>query len=444
MKIVKLNAENILKLSAIEIVPQDNMILITGENGAGKSSVLDSIVMALTGGKSIPSEPVKKGSEKGKIVIDMGEFTITRSFTKDNSYLKIEAADGKDVKSPQKFLDNLIGKVSFDPLEFINNHKESEQRDILLQLIGVNVDELDAKEKQLRDERTEVGRDMKKAENLYKSIEYFPQVKETEEQTIGDLSAQLAAIINANQVWDNLNNQGLQLRQKGKDLRARINEMETEILSIKAQYEEIQGKLVVYSKQDPAGIQSKMAELESNNAKIRANNNRKSTQADFDNYSQQYETKTKAIEKLDTDRKSLLSSATMPVDGLSFNDACLTYNDIPLAQCSDGEKLMVSLGISMALNPTLRVLRIKDGSLLDEKNRAIIRQQIKDKDFQLWMESVSSDKSVGIFIEEGEIVAVDGKAPEKEKVVEKKSKSKVVEKVVKKTPTPKPETPEDW
>jgi hypothetical protein len=117
----------------------------------------------------------------------------------------------------------------------------------------------------------------------------------------------------------------------------------------------------------------------------------------------------------------------MPVPGLSFNESELLYNDIPLSQASDGEKLMIGLGISMALNPKLRVLRIKDGSLLDESNRQIIREQLKDKDYQLWFESVSSDKSVGIFIEDGGVVAIDGEVPKvaaakvtKKKVVESK------------------------
>ena len=64
----------------------------------------------------------------------------------------------------------------------------------------------------------------------------------------------------------------------------------------------------------------------------------------------------------------------------------------------------------MALNPTVRVLLIKDGSLLDGNNRKILDDMCKDKGFQLWMESVASKDEydaagqVGIFIEEGEAV----------------------------------------
>ena len=98
--------------------------------------------------------------------------------------------------------------------------------------------------------------------------------------------------------------------------------------------------------------------------------------------------------------------------------------------------LMVSLGISMALNPTLRVLRIKDGSLLDAHNREIIKSMIKEKDYQVWFESVGPDGKVGIYIEEGKIVSVDGKSenlkqdvgkagPIKEKVRENQKRSEI-------------------
>ena len=54
MKIINLQASNIKKLTAIDITPKSDVIMITGENGAGKSSVLDCITMALKGGREIP------------------------------------------------------------------------------------------------------------------------------------------------------------------------------------------------------------------------------------------------------------------------------------------------------------------------------------------------------------------------------------------------------
>jgi hypothetical protein len=66
--------------------------------------------------------------------------------------------------------------------------------------------------------------------------------------------------------------------------------------------------------------------------------------------------------------------------------------------------LLVSLSISMAVNPTLRVLRVKDGSLLGSEAREVIKRMLKEKDFQLWMETVADEnEGIGIYIEEGEV-----------------------------------------
>lgn len=436
MKIIKLTAENVMKLSAVEIVPQDNLVLITGENGAGKSSVLDSIVMALCGKSTIPDKPIKEGANKGKIVVELEQYRIERSFTQGNSYLKIENVDGSTVKSPQKFLDDLIGKISFDPLEFMNQ-KPEDQAEIFLSLIGVDVKALDAEEEALRNERTMVGRDLKKAEAFIASHPLFADVLNVEEQSIGDLSSQLTQALQYNQEWDRQQEENEGLKLHAAKHRARIEEidleikklqmeaesLDVEINTMKETYREKRDYLEGHPKWDISDLQEQMNNLEAVNEKIRSNKVHLEATEDIKETRDGYDLLTRQIAAVDDKRKQLLSSAPMPVPGLSFEAGKITFNGIPLAQCSDGEKLMISLGISMALNPTLRVLRIKDGSLLDEKNRKIIYDRIKDNDFQLWYESVSTDRSVGIYIEDGEITSIDGIPVPKKEVKKKNSKA---------------------
>jgi DNA repair exonuclease SbcCD ATPase subunit len=438
MKIIKLSAENVMKLSAIEIVPKDNLILVTGENGAGKSSVLDSIVMALCGKTAIPSEPIKKGNSKGKIVVELEQYRIERSFTPGNSYLKIEGVDGATVKAPQKFLDELIGKISFDPLEFMNQ-KPEEQNETFLSLIGVDVKSLDNKRQAVYDQRTNLGRDLKKAELCIEGLRFYSEVLNMEEQSISALAEGITKAIQYNQDWDRQALENEDLKAQGAAHRIRIAgiikeiealqeeaaDREASILTLKASYQSKREQLEANPKQDISQIQSQMANSEETNAKIRSNKEHIEITAEITELKESIGDLTKQISDIDAERKQLLNSAKMPVPGLSYEEGRITYNTIPLTQCSDGEKLMISLGISMALNPTLRVLRIKDGSLLDEKNRKIIYDRIKDQDFQLWMESVSSDKSVGIFIEDGSIVSIDGEAvtvpsPRKQRAIKAK------------------------
>jgi hypothetical protein len=93
----------------------------------------------------------------------------------------------------------------------------------------------------------------------------------------------------------------------------------------------------------------------------------------------------------------------MPIKGLSINDDGVIYNSIPFNQISSAEQLKVSLSIAMSMNPTLRVIRIMDGSLLDDDNLKLISEMAKDNDYQIWIEKVDSSGKVGFYIEDGSI-----------------------------------------
>jgi len=162
MKIVSLTAENIKKLKAVHIEPKDNVVMLTGKNGAGKSSVLDSILYALAGGKELPEMPIRSGESSGKITIDLGEYVVIRTFTPKGSYLEIRNKEGFKANSPQSLLDSIIGKISFDPLSFINEKDSKKQRKVLLDLIGVNLDEYDNKINILGEQRRTISKEKKR------------------------------------------------------------------------------------------------------------------------------------------------------------------------------------------------------------------------------------------------------------------------------------------
>lgn len=61
----------------------------------------------------------------------------------------------------------------------------------------------------------------------------------------------------------------------------------------------------------------------------------------------------------------------------------------------------MSVAIAMASNPKLRVLRIKDGSLLDKASLALLESMADDRDYQVWIERVDTSGTVGIIMEDG-------------------------------------------
>jgi len=418
-----------MKVKAAFIKPSDNLIMIQGENESGKSSILDSIVMTFKGDRSLPEMPVRKGSKKGEIVIKIDgndkipPFTITRTITDKKASIKIEPLEVLHGETPRSFMDKIIGSVSFDPLEFINQEGKK-QRQVLLELIGINVDELDKKEKAVFDERTIKGRELKSAEAKVKGLKVWNDVKETEEIKVADLSKKLTEAMAFNQDIKNRESANQRLKESGMNekvgietrknqivaLQKQIDELEISVAKKKEQFRTESDKLAEIEPMDIEALNTELQSIESKNAKIRDNITHTKENESLDIIKTAYDKLDTRLEELRTNRLKMIREAAIPVPGLTFDDDGLLFNDIPLSQCSDGAKLMIGTAISMALNPTMKVLRIKDGSLLGPKNMKILEDLVKEKDFQLWIERVSDkdqfDKSgkVGIFIDEGEII----------------------------------------
>ena len=83
----------------------------------------------------------------------------------------------------------------------------------------------------------------------------------------------------------------------------------------------------------------------------------------------------------------------------------MTYQGVPFSQASSAEQIRVSLGMAMALNPSLRVVRILDGSLLDADALAAIRDMAIAADFQVWIERVGDADAGAVIIEDGQVRA---------------------------------------
>ena len=62
------------------------------------------------------------------------------------------------------------------------------------------------------------------------------------------------------------------------------------------------------------------------------------------------------------------------------------------------------MAIGLATNPKLRVLLIREGSLLDEKNLAMVAEMAEKADAQIWLEKVGKGKECQVIIENGEVL----------------------------------------
>ena len=393
-KIVRLSSTNYKRLKAVEIQPDPNgnLVIVAGRNGQGKSSVLDSITAALGGvnSKTTP-KPIRDGEDRAEIVLETEELVVTRRFTPSGSTLTVKSTDGATYSKGQGKLDDLLGKLSLDPLEF-TQLSDRDQLAALLDLVELTEDipTLDAERNRLYSERTDIGR-RGKAIGDVSVDESLP----TDEASASELIAQIRDAHEANRAIDDAEAQRVRLAQRVTELEAELKLAREKLgeLETRAQGERI----------DASDLEAQLASIEDTNAQIRENNTARERAALQAGLRDEYAKLTAEIEAIDKRKAGALSAAEFPVDGLGFDAEGVTYQGVPFKQASSAEQLRVSLAMAIALNPQLRVIRIADGSLLDADNLALIEQMATEHDFQVWIEVVGDGNGAGVVIEDGEV-----------------------------------------
>lgn len=391
MHIVRFEAENYKRLKAVEIVPDGNTVVIAGRNAQGKSSVLDAIWATLAGkdGAKQTTRPIRDGEVKARVVIELEDLRIERRWTQAGSNLTVGPRDGKaKFNSPQAILDGLIGKLSFDPLAFANADAKA-QRAQLLALTGLQeqVDLIDGKRAGAFRERTDVNRDLKRLQARYDALgEDVPEMANRVNTAV------LAEELVTARRRDDLARQWSDLNQQIHDLQVRLDEVAAE------------GRRLPGTR----GIDELTTLLEGADA---ANRRAEQYEAwvelgrEVEDARHASEELTQRISEFDQDKVDLLARADLPVDGLSVDDEGVLLNGIPLAQASAAERLRISVAMAMAANPEVRVICIKDASLLDEESMAMLTKLAVDKDYQIWYERVGNDAGeVGVVIEDGMVI----------------------------------------
>jgi chromosome segregation ATPase len=413
VKILGLKVENIKKVKAVEINPSGPVVKLSGDNGAGKSSIMDSIAYAIGGKRLIPENPIRKGEDKAEITVELDDLTVTRKFTrKDAGYtttLKVTAKDGANYGNGQEVLDRLIGKLSFDPFEF-SQMDEKKQADLLKGMVDLGIDlaKWDTDYKALYQERTIAGRE---ADRLKAAANSMPK-----HEGVPDAETPASAIATEYQEAVKAHDAEKRHRENIEGFVSIKNRIMTEIEQIENSLAKKEEELSTATGElkrlqaipaatlpDLTEIKTRMDSVESVNAKVRANHDRKKAVDAARDAVKKHEGIDKAVSAKLAEKETAIKSAKYPVDGLAFEGDTLTYNAIPLAQASSGEQIIISARIGMALNPTLKVLLIRNASLIGTKNFEVLSAFAQEQGYQMWCEYVDTTGEIGIYIEDGEV-----------------------------------------
>ena len=376
LKISKINIHNLLGIEDLEITPTGNIIEVSGRNGRGKSSVLESIKGAL--GISDYSKLLRNGEETGQVTLDLGDMRLERKYTEKGDKLKLQGkVAGTDsysnLTAPAKILKGLFNPNSINPLSLLTA-KPKELLDAVLMAMPMTVDgeylseitdstEVDTDEhalvvidkvtKEIFTERTGVNRDLKTAKTTMEQLEatlpdVIPSTDELE-QEIDENTEKMESIKSS-------------ARKVGRVVRQQYSEQilakEDEVLSVEADIQALLEQIDIL-KETKANLQGdlrslnterdtkaeaaveaelgKVGDLQERNQQLSRQMSElgvySNTQKQVAQWASQVKTAqkkanglTSSLEKLQEYKEKLCED--LPIDGLEIKDGNLYYNDV--------------------------------------------------------------------------------------------------------------------
>jgi hypothetical protein len=208
--------------------------------------------------------------------------------------------------------------------------------------------------------------------------------------------------------------------KKEHSLIEQIKALQSQLANVKAEVEELGPVVDSLQDVDTETIEFELQQAEARNKLVRANEQAAKISAEVGELHGKWEWHNQEINAIEAIKTKLVSDAKFPIPELGFSPDSVTYQGVDFDQASDAEQIRVSAAIGLALHPMIKILRIKQGGLVDEDGVKLLEQIAEDLDGQIWFETTWANTEGPLFkVEDGEVeevqaLALDQKANEAE------------------------------
>jgi predicted ATP-dependent endonuclease of OLD family len=461
MKVTELSVENFKRITSVAVRLKPHVTEISGPNGAGKSSYIDALWVLLKGKKVAPAEPIRKGAERCRIRGRIGEYMVTRIFKRTRTdevttELRIER-DNESMPPTENFMRTLIGDHMLDPGDFINLSSDA-KFDVFRSFVpGVDFKVITNQNRQDYERRTDVNRmarESRAAAHMINVPEGTPDTaidKGALVQQLQEAGDGNAAIERRRANREKVVDQITQLKALHASADERFNVFATErqatcdarVDELLAQMEQLKAAIEATQKTAREEALKRSAEIavEAVNALDQANELQAKLdaagplpqpidtqalaetirQAEFANeailklqtrdkhvkVAERYEGEaaeiTARMDAREKVKQDAIAAAQLPVAGITFGDGEVFLDGVPFDQASTAQKFRVGVAIAVAKNPTLRLVWVRDASLLDDHSYELISKLAAEFDCQILLETVRAIGKDAIVLEDGHI-----------------------------------------
>lgn len=417
VKINSLEIENVKRIQAVALEPTANgLTVIGGNNGQGKTSVLDAICWALGGERSRPSNATREGSTvPPKIKLTLSNGLIVERKGK-NSDLKVTDPSGR--KSGQQLLNEFVSELALNLPKFMQASSR-EKAETLLQIIGVGpqLAKLETEEQQLYNQRTVLGRTRDRKKLFAEGMPYWPNAPK-EPVSISDLIRQQQEILARNgenqrkrQRVDQLDRDGELARQELHRWEAQLLDLEAKISGVREKIRQIDADLEVAQKdalelhdESTEELERQISDFERINKQVRDNLDRDRAADEAKVLSDQYDGMTQQIEQTRQAKRDLLNGANLPLPELGVEEGELTYQGKRWDCMSGSDQLRVAVAIVRRLNPNCGFVLVDKLEQMDLDTLRAFAAWLEQEGLQAIATRVSTGDECSIIIEDGHAV----------------------------------------
>jgi hypothetical protein len=411
MKLIGLKIEGVRKIRCAELAFEgSSLIEVRGKNGAGKSSVIDSILMMFNGSSAIPKDVVNHGMDKATIIGKVGAYEIKRTIKPDGtSTVMVSSPDGK-IAQPQKFLDELAGQF-IDP-KWFSDLPSMDKRKTVMQKSGLDFTEIDRKIADAEQERLVIGRELR-------NLGIIPKEPEKEiSVSVSELLLELEKINRYNSEQDSIafSNQKAIEDMKRPVIECfsnagTISEIHKAILTAESTLKTFETSSIlqkVLAKKSSADIQQKISNAEEINKKAALYTNYLAKKKQVEDKQKEYDSADGKLKSLRNEKDDMVLNAKLPLKGLIITDTGLSFNGVTDSNWSDSEQIKIAICLASAWCGEVKAVYIKGGEAFDSSSLQKIKKMADEQNLQIIIEIVDDSYSKNgdgvIQIEEGEVI----------------------------------------
>ncbi len=413
VKISSLELENVKRIKAVQVVPTENgLTIIGGNNGQGKTSVLDAIAWALGGDRYRPSAPTRDGSViPPRIRLELSNgLTVERSGK--NSALKVSDPTGQ--RAGQQLLNSFVEELALNLPKFMNASGK-EKADTLLKIIGVGdqLAALEQQEKLIYNQRHSIGQIADQKRKYAKEMPFYPDVPGKPISAV-ELIQRQQAILAQNGENQRKRDQVERIKFQKASCAQVVQSLEEKLAEARRNLEQAAADLEIANMdamdlqdESTAQIEADLQNIEAINIKVRANCDREKAEQEAEGYAAQYDGLTADLEQIRRQKYDLLNGAQLPLEGLSVEDGELTYHGKKWDTMSGSDQLRVSTAIVRALNPQCGFVLLDKLEQMDLRTLQEFGTWLQAEGLQAIATRVSTGGECQIIIEDGQVAGVD-------------------------------------